>query len=277
MEKNPFIVTGASGSIGSEATKGLLLKGMPVIMAVRNIAKAQPIKEKLENEIPNCQVSIMKLDLTNFKSVYEFVENLKQQNITPAGILNNAATLNRDYTLTEDGYEATVQTNYLSVYMLTRMLIPIMTENATIVNTVSITRKIAKLDKNFFNNGEEQYSQLGTYSTTKFALLLFTAGLIERYGKKFHVNATDPGVVNSNMISMHRWFDPLADIFFRPFIKTPAQGAMPAINASTSEKTGFLFQKNSSKEFPKEYNANELTNWLWETSEGILKNKGYIL
>lgn len=273
MAKIPFIVTGASGSIGSEATRGILMKGKPVIMAVRNIAKAEPIKAQLEAEIPGCDISIMKLDLSSFDSVVEFVGNLKSQEITPCGLLNNAATLNRDYSLTKDGLETTVQTNYAAVYLLTRMLMPLMTEQANIVNTVSVTRKIAKMDEKFFEKGADEYSQLGTYSTTKFALLMFTGELIKRYGDKFHVNATDPGVVNSNMISMHRWFDPLADIFFRPFIKSPRKGAMPAINASFATQSGDLYRKNSHTTLSSQYEEHPLSAWLWDTTEKLLNDK----
>ena len=43
------------------------------------------------------------------------------------------------------------------------------------------------------------------------------------------VFAADPGIVDTNMITMHRWFDPIADLLFRPLIKTPEQGAETAL------------------------------------------------
>ena len=45
------------------------------------------------------------------------------------------------------------------------------------------------------------------------------------------VNLCDPGVVDTGIIAMDRWFDPLADIFFRPFIRSVANGARPALRA----------------------------------------------
>ena len=30
---------------------------------------------------------------------------------------------------------------------------------------------------------------------------------------------------------MNKWFDPITDLFFRPLIKSAAQGAVPIINA----------------------------------------------
>lgn len=273
MGKIPFIITGASGSIGAEATRGLLLNNKSVIMAVRNVEKALPIKQQIEQEITGADIEIRKLDLADLSSVQNFVQELKNEGISPAGLLNNAATLNRDFAITTDGFEATVQTNYLAVYLLTRLLMPIMQPKASIVNTVSVTRKIAKMDKNFFCKTEKDFSQLGTYSTTKFALLMFTSELIKRYGTEFYVNASDPGIVNSNMISMHRWFDPLADIFFRPFIKTPRQGAMPAVNACLASSSGDLYRKNNHKPLQKLFAGHELSTWLWTETEKILEAK----
>ena len=60
------------------------------------------------------------------------------------------------------------------------------------------------------------------------------------------VACADPGVVNTGMISMHRWFDCLADIFFRPFISTPAQGARPMLRALTDTATCRLHSCSSS-------------------------------
>ena len=76
-------------------------------------------------------------------------------------------------------------------------------------------------------------------SNTKLALLLFTQEFAERLqDKDITINASDPGIVSTNMITMQAWFDPLTDILFRPFIKTPAQGAATAIHlASCTAKT----------------------------------------
>ncbi|MCF0207615.1 MAG: oxidoreductase, partial [Bacteroidales bacterium] len=90
---------------------------------------------------------------------------------------------------------------------------------------------------------------------------------------KFVINASDPGVVNSNMISMHRWFDPLADKFFRPFIKTPAQGAMPAINALFAKSSGNIYRKNSNKDISEVYQTHQLSEWIWKETEKLFNEK----
>ncbi len=271
MGKISVIITGATGSIGREAVVGALKRGANVIMACRNVSKAEEIKQQLSVEYDSNKMIVMYLDMINFCSVKSFVEELKSKSIVVDGILNNAGVMNRFYKVTADGFESTLQTNYLSVVLLTRLLMPIMQPNSNIVNTISLTRKIVKLDENFFSENEKDFRQLKTYSKSKYALLLYTAELSKRFGEKFFINATDPGIVNSNMISMQRWFDPLADVLFRPFIKSPQQGAIPALNALFSQQKCYLYRGNSCDVFEKKYLENKLSEWLWNKTEEILK------
>lgn len=48
--------------------------------------------------------------------------------------------------ITEDGLERTVSVNYVAPYLLTRKLLPLMGEGSRIVNMVSCTYAIGKLD-----------------------------------------------------------------------------------------------------------------------------------
>ena len=77
---------------------------------------------------------------------------------------------------------------------------------------------------------EGSFWRIPIYSNTKLALWLFTRKLAEMLKDKgITVNAADPGIVSTNIISMDMWFDPLTDVLFRPFIRTPRQGADTAI------------------------------------------------
>ena len=153
-------------------------------------------------------------------------------------------------------------------------MIPLMDDGFNIVNTVSVTRGVSKLDEHFFDLDKKRFSQLGTYGKAKYALFLSSLTLSEKI-KNGSVNLTDPGVVDSNMISMHRWFDPLADVLFRPFCKSPEKGAIPAVNAllqpiSNSQQPTArnvkLFSGNISKVIPQKHYDNPLRKWLWEES-----------
>ena len=277
MEKSKIIVTGATGSIGLAAVKSLLSKDLPVIMACRNIKKADSQRDNLIKQFPHSDIDILELDLNSLASIRAFVEEIKNQGFKVDKLLNNAGIICRDFTVNDDGFETTLAVNYLGPLYLSKLMIPLMDDGFNIVNTVSVTRGVSKLDEHFFDLDKKRFSQLGTYGKAKYALFLSSLTLSEKI-KNGSVNLTDPGVVDSNMISMHRWFDPLADVLFRPFCKSPEKGAMPAVNAllmttdNGQRTTDFvhnevrLFSGNKSKVISQKYYDNPLREWLWKES-----------
>lgn len=282
MEKNQVIVTGATGSIGHAAVKSLLKNDLPVIMACRNIKKANSQRDILIKEFPNSEINVLELDLNSLSSIKAFTENIKNQGFKVNRLLNNAGIICRDFSINEDGFETTVAVNYLGPLYLTKLMIPLMDEDFNVVNTVSVTRGVSKLDRHFFDLDKKRFSQLGTYGKAKYALFLSSLTLAEKI-KNGKVNLTDPGVVDSNMISMHRWFDPLADVLFRPFCKSPDKGAIPAVNAllmttdNRQQTADFirnevrLFSGNKSKTISQKYYDEVIREWLWEETNLKLK------
>ena len=274
MEKSKIIVTGATGSIGLAAVKSLLSKDLPVIMACRNIKKADSQRDDLIKQFPHSEIDVLELDLNSLASIRAFVEEIKNQGFKVDKLLNNAGIICRDFTVNDDGFETTLAVNYLGPLYLSKLMIPLMDNDFNIVNTVSVTRGVSKLDEHFFDLDKKRFSQLGTYGKAKYALFLSSLTLSEKI-KNGSVNLTDPGVVDSNMISMHRWFDPLADVLFRPFCKSPEKGAIPAVNAllqpiANSQQPTIqnvrLFSGNRSKVIPQKHYDNPLRKWLWEES-----------
>lgn len=276
MEKSKIIVTGATGSIGLAAVKSLLSKDLPVIMACRNIKKADSQRDNLIKQFPHSEIDILELDLNSLTSIRAFVEEIKNQGFKVDKLLNNAGIICRDFTVNDDGFETTLAVNYLGPLYLSKLMIPLMDDEFNIVNTVSVTRGVSKLDENFFDLDKKRFSQLGTYGKAKYALFLSSLTLSEKI-KNGSVNLTDPGVVDSNMISMHRWFDPLADVLFRPFCKSPEKGAIPAVNALLYKSTDNgqqstdllqrnvkLFSGNKSKVISQKHYDNPMRKWLWE-------------
>ena len=145
-------------------------------------------------------------------------------------LLNNAGTMNGTFGLTADGFEQTVGVNCVGTAALTLALLPLMHPGSRIVNTLSCTYRIGRVDGRLFEPDPERYARFRAYGTSKLALLLFSLELRERVARQgIGVFAADPGIVDTNMITMHRWFDPIADLLFRPLIKTPEQGAETAL------------------------------------------------
>lgn len=72
---------GASSGIGTETARVLAMRGVHVIMAVRNIAAGKDVKEAIVKEIPSAKVDAMELDLSSMASVRKFASDYKTQGL----------------------------------------------------------------------------------------------------------------------------------------------------------------------------------------------------
>lgn len=271
MEKAKVIVTGASGSIGGAAARLLLDMGFGVVMACRNLEKAAPLRDTLAHDFPNRSVELLHLDLASAKSVRDFCHIIEQKELKPKYLLNNAGIMCRDFCTTPDGFEMTVGTNLIGTAMLIRLMMPLMDNSFHIVNTVSLTRYVSDVDHHLFDADKKRFRQLGTYGESKLALLFYSSRLAQTVPAGCHVNMTDPGIVNSNMITMGRWFDPLADVLFRPFFcSSPEKGALPACNALLSDDNALLFHGKKKSSLPKKFAKHKMTEWVWNETNALI-------
>lgn len=262
-----IIITGASGGIGSAVTRELAAQGHGIVMACRDSGKAEALRQEILARTPQARIETLPLDLSSLASVRAFAEALGPE---PVGALfNNAGVISRGYALTPDGLENTFCTNYLAPFLLTNLLLDRLQPGSRVVNMVSLTCRFVRITEASLRPAAEDFSQLGTYARSKLALLHFSQELARRRPDLL-INVADPGIVNSNMISMGRWFDPLADVLFRPFIKSPEKGAVPALAALSSEERLRYFTGSRSRPIPERYRDPALQQRLWAETESIL-------
>lgn len=273
MMKKTAVITGADGGMGSEITKAVAMAGYHVIMVCYTSFKGEEKKSRIILDTGNEDIEMVQADLSSMESVVDAVDKIKDKTPSVELLMNNAGTMCTHYVRTEDGFEHTVAVNYLAPYLLTRRLLPIMHEGSRIVNMISCTYAIGKIGPHFFTKGREgSFFRIPVYSNTKLALWLFTREMSERVkGRGITVNAVDPGIVSTNIIRMDEWFDPLTDIFFRPFIRTPRQGAETAIRLLLDEQfgnlTGRMFASSKEKKVSEKYMHHPQTKELWKMTE----------
>lgn len=264
--------------MGMEITRAVAMAGYRIIMACRSSQAAEPKRQLLIRETGNSCIEVKEINLASLSSVSSFANEILEQGEPLSLLMNNAGTMETKRRITEDGLEQTVAVNYVGPYLLTRKLLPLMGEGSRIVNMVSCTYSIGKIDfPDFFLRGKKgSFWRIPIYSNTKLALSLFTIDLANRVKDKgIIVNAADPGIVSTNIITMHLWFDPLTDILFRPFIRTPRQGAATAISLLLDEeagkRTGTLNVSCHPKRLSDKYTRHVQMRQLWDETERIVK------
>ncbi len=211
--------------MGSAACAALARAGRPLIMACRNLEKAEGVRKAILDEVPDAEIMVRQLELSALDSVREFARSLRGVEIS--ALFNNAGTMERHFSLSADGFERTLAVNYLAPCLLTHLLLPQIRDG--VLNMVSLSCEAARFDRDLFVPDSKHFSQLGSYSSSKLALMFFSISLGRRCALR--INVADPGIVNTEMIRLHRWFDPLTDVIFRPFCNSPEKGAAPAVRA----------------------------------------------
>ncbi|MCI5451132.1 SDR family NAD(P)-dependent oxidoreductase [bacterium] len=272
------IITGADGGMGYEETKAVAQQGYHTIMACYCPSQAEPRRQQLIQETGNQDIEIIGIDLANLQTVKGFADEVKRRFNHIDLLMNNAGTMETGRHYTVDGLERTVSVNYVGPYLLTRLLLPLMGQGSRIVNMASCVYALGRLDfPEFFTQGRKgSFWRIPVYSNTKLAITLFTLDLARRVKSQgITVNAADPGVVNTGIIRMQMFFDPLTDLIFRPCIRTPRQGADTAIRLLLDDdkdgQTGTFCRSNRIVNLGEKYTSHKQMATLWDETEKIVK------
>ena len=78
QEGRVAIVTGANNGVGFETTAGLAKVGFTVVMACRNLNKAENARTSLLNRLPGADLHIIGLDLSSQESIQKFCGDVSQ-------------------------------------------------------------------------------------------------------------------------------------------------------------------------------------------------------
>ena len=278
MNNKIAIVTGADGDMGMEETRAVAKAGYHTIMACYCPAKAKEKCRKLIEETGNKNIEVIGIDLANLQTVRHFADTIKERFGRVDLLMNNAGTVETGQHFTVDGLERTISVNYVGPYLLTRLLLPVMPDGSRIGNMASCVHPMGRLNfPHFFEKGcKGCFLRIWPYSNSKLAITLFTFELAKRIKKLgITVNAVDPGIVDTGIIRMQMFFDPITDLIFRPIIRTPLQGADTAIrlllDKEVEGQTGTFNRSRKIVNLGKKYTEHPKMLELWERTEEIVK------
>lgn len=276
MNQKTVLVTGANKGIGRAIAQAIAGLGYSVILACRNMEKAHAAAKEITAYTGNDSVLAMRLDLSSFKSIDALVAEIRTRGIVIDVLINNAGVLCAGFQSTVDGLELTMQTNYLGPYLLTTALLPYMRKRTgRIIGASSVMFHVGKIHDGMFSGSKAQYGKFRAYADSKLASLLFMLELSRRLEPEgITVNAADPGIVNTNILTMHNAIDPFTDALFRPFIRTVAEGAQTFVFLATDDivqaKTGGYYINGRQRRLSSRFLNHPGSAMLWNDTERLL-------
>ena len=178
------VITGASKGLGKAFAKQFAANGNTLFLCARNEQQLNETAKEITTQFPTCTVHTKVVDVSNKADVVEFGNFCLEFGI-PDILINNAGQFipGSVFNEAESILEKMIETNLYSAYHLTRVLLPKMMEQKKghVFNICSIASLQA-------------YSNGGSYSISKFAMLGFSKNLREEMKPhNIKVTAVMPG------------------------------------------------------------------------------------
>jgi len=281
LDGKTVIITGANTGIGKETAIDLAQRGARVILACRNLQKAELAKGEIIRLSANDNIVVKELDLASLTSVRKFAAGILESESRLDILINNAGVAGQaEKQLTEDGLEYRMQSNYFGHFLLTNLLLGLLKKSAPsrVINVSSLLHTLIK-ELDFVNlNSEISYSPGNTYQTSKLCQILFSRHLAKLiYDSGVTVNSLHPGLVKTDVFRYPSFRNFIIRHFILPFSKSAKEGAQTTIYLAVDEEVG----KETGKYFsdckesvPSKSARNDGTaKKLWEVSEALVKLK----
>jgi NAD(P)-dependent dehydrogenase (short-subunit alcohol dehydrogenase family) len=256
-------VTGSTDGLGRETARRLAHGGATVLVHGRDEARCAAFAGELDRETGGHARAYV-ADIASLTAVRRLAEELVADTERLDVLVNNAGIITRRRQHSADGYELTFAVNYLSHFLLTRLLLPLLERSAParIVNVASIGQHAIDFGDVMLERGFEPYR---AYAQSKLAQVMFTFELAERLDSAaVTVNALHPATLMDTKM--------VRDTFGRPRT-TVEEGAEPTVRLIASPEldgvSGRYFDGTREARAHDQAYDGTARRRLWELSERL--------
>ncbi|KAM6979552.1 retinol dehydrogenase 13 [Aplochiton taeniatus] len=274
------LITGANTGIGKQTALDMACRGARVILACRDMTRANNAAEEIRQRSGNGNVVVKKLDLASLQSVRDVAKDILDTEDRLDILINNAGIMMCPKWKTEDGFEMQFGVNHLGHFLLTNCLLDLLKKStpSRIVNVSSLAHEKGKI--HFADiNLDDEYSPQISYRQSKLANVLFSRELAARLqGTGVTVYSLHPGVIRTEL---GRHFFPTIALWKRilavplmMLIKSPWEGAQTtiycAVDESEANASGLYYSDCAPKEAAPQACDDEAARKLWELSADMV-------
>jgi NAD(P)-dependent dehydrogenase (short-subunit alcohol dehydrogenase family) len=200
------------------------------------MGKAEEAKSKILGAYPNANVKPMQADMASLTGVKLFAKHFQGHFDRLDLLINNAGIMMSPYQVTEDGFENQLATNYIGHFVLTGLLLPLLTgtPGSRVVTLSSLSYKWAQIDFDDLH-ARKGYRKKKAYGQSKRACLMFAYELQRRLSAAGYSTlslAAHPGLSKTNL---DRYFPALIRPLGALFLQPATKGALPVLYAALAK------------------------------------------
>jgi len=227
------------------------------------------------------KVYVKSLDLSDFSSIKSFstasVKDLSRLDL----LILNAGVMACPLMRTKQGFEQQIGVNHIGHFYLTQLLLPKLKATGTaeaparVIAVSSSAHKMGSIHLEDLNYENRRYSAWGSYGQSKLANILFAKELNKKMvaeGSPVTAVSLHPGVIATNL-QRHMGFSGYILGLFRPFMKSPSQGASTSVFAATAQGIpGGAFLQDCQVATPTKAAQDEtMATELWKKTEELIR------
>lgn len=275
LDGKTVLITGGNSGIGKETAVSLAMRGARVIIACRDLDKAEKAVREIKFKSHNLNILHMELDLANLRSVREFCKNFVQTEKRLDILINNAG-MPSVLDWTDDGFSMCFGVNHLGHFLLTNLLLPRLRECAP-SRVVTLTCSSYKYQKLDFQDLNYNLLPFFTYCRSKLANIYFSQELARMTeGKGVTSYAVHPGFVQSGWTCHYSFlFRMLMQVIMWMFFVPCEIGAQTVVYCAVSDEAakhsgGYFVDCRPATLRPFARDAG-VAKKLWEASERLVK------
>ena len=268
------LITGGTSGIGKATATALAAMGADVVVVGRDPERGERAAAEIRAQTGG-RVDLALANLASQAEVRSLAEEFRRRYDRLDVLVNNAGLVQSTRTETPDGLETTFAINHLAPFLLTNLLQDLLEKSAPsrVIIVSSEAERWGSIDFDDLQS-KKKYRGFPVYGMTKLANIMFTYELAERL-KGTGVTATcmHPGAVNTRFGTNNS--GPMTILFraFKPFMRTPDQGADTVIWLSSSPDvegvSGRYYSDRKPIEPKKIANDPPARRRLWEESERL--------
>jgi len=276
MEDRTVIITGANRGLGLAITRGIARLGARVVMACRDVDRAEEAREAAAAETGNRDMEVMAVDLSSRESIRRFASEFKSRHPALHVLVNNAGIQIPEKRFSVDGVELVFATNVLGYHLLTRELLDLLEASrpSRIVNVASTFA--GKLDLEDLQFERRPYNNIDAYKQSKQANRMLSWELARRLeGSGVTVNAMAPGLMMTDLYRENgrgmRLFMRMLHMMFGVSVEAGADTALWLAGSRGPEVEGVsgkFFEKR--RELPCPFRDEAAQKALWEACETLV-------